>query len=208
MVYNSVGTVIDAALADTSAAATDAKDITAYTPVFTTGTSISGLVMSHAWDHDIVRYADGSIAILGQARVSGSGTNDPDKRMLYFRFDGSSWKATYLVKGGGKLFADEQDYIGIGALDPDNPHVIYVSTTYDPRDDTTKTAKHEIYMGVTCDKGATWSWTPITQGSTMDNLRPVVPKWDASHTALLWMRGSYTSAQSFATSIVGTIAGP
>jgi hypothetical protein len=39
----------------------------------------------------------------------------------------------------------------------------------------------------------------------MDNIRPIVPKWDSSHTALLWMRGTYTSAQSFATQIVGVV---
>jgi hypothetical protein len=35
----------------------------------------------------------------------------------------------------------------------------------------------------------------------------IVPKWDASHTALLWMRGTYSTAQKYATAIVGTISG-
>ena len=29
----------------------------------------------------------------------------------------------------------------------------------------------------------TWSWTPITQKSVRDNLRPVVPVWDNNNTA-------------------------
>jgi hypothetical protein len=206
-IYNSTGTVIDDTLKDTSASATSAKDISAYTQVFKTGSTIGGVKLDHAWNHDIVRYADGTVAILGQARVTGTGTDDPDKRILYFRFDGTSWKSTYLVKAGTKLYSSEQDYTGLSAFDPDDPHIIYVSSLYDPRDDTTKTAKREIYQGITCDNGATWKWTPITQGSTMDNVRPVVPKWDGSHTALLWMRGSYTSAQSFSMQIVGTITG-
>jgi hypothetical protein len=41
----------------------------------------------------------------------------------------------------------------------------------------------------------------------MDNLRPVVPKWDTEHTALLWLRGSYTSAQSYDFDVVGLIEG-
>ena len=97
------------------------------------------------WNHDIVRYADGTIAVLGQGRADNcTGTpsgSDPDKRMLYFRFDGTSWKTTYLVKAGPKLYAAEQDYTGLGALDPDDPHTIYISTPYDPRDDTTKSAQ-------------------------------------------------------------------
>jgi hypothetical protein len=40
------------------------------------------------------------------------------------------------------------------------------------------------------------------------HIRPIVPKWDSSHTVLLWMQGTYTSAQSYAMAIVGTITGP
>ncbi|MBV9949800.1 MAG: BNR-4 repeat-containing protein [Myxococcales bacterium] len=206
-IYNSTGTVIDSSFSGTTAPA-DAMNINLFTPVFTTGTTIHGVKLEHAWNHDLVRYDDGTIAAIWQARVNGTGTTDPDKRFLYARFDGTSWKLTYLVKGGHKLYSSEEDYTGLGALDPDNPHVIYVSTTTDPRDDTTDLGKHEIWMGVTCDNGATFKWAPITQNSTVDNLRPIVPKWDANHTALLWLKGTYTSAQSYNFQVVGTITGP
>ena len=85
------------------------------------------------------------------------------------------------------------------------PHTIYVSTTTDPRDDTTALSRHEIWRGTTCDEGDTFIWTPITQDSSEDNLRPVVPYWDSTKTALLWMRGTYTTAQSYDTSVVGII---
>ena len=42
----------------------------------------------------------------------------------------------------------------------------------------------------------------------MDNIRPVVPKWDAQHTAVLWMRGTYSTAQSFNMAVVGLIEEP
>jgi hypothetical protein len=162
------------------------------------------------WNHDITRYSDGTIALTGQGRAdtcndtpSGS---DPDKRLIYARWNGTAWKTTYLVKAGPKLYADEQDYTGLSAVHPDNPNVIFVSSNYDPRDDTTKTTKKEIYMGVTCDDGATFKWAPITSGSTVDNIRPIVPKWDSTHTLLLWMKGTYTSAQSYSMQIVGTTA--
>ena len=164
--------------------------------------------LEHAWQHDVVRYDDGTLAVLWQARVTGTGSDDPDKRMLYARYDGTSWKLTYLVKAGKKLYPDEEDYTGLSALHPDNPNIIYVSVTTDPRDDKTALSKHEIFQGVTCDNGATWKWAPLTMGSTMDNLRPVVPKWDANHTALLWMRGTYRTAQDIQMSIVGTLSGP
>jgi hypothetical protein len=211
-VYNSTGTVKDSSLKDTSATSSNSVDINTYTPVFKTGTSVNGTKICRLWNHDIVRYADGTVAILGQGRAdnctSTPSGSDPDKRMLYFRFDGTSWKTTYLVKGGPKLYADEEDYLGLGALVPDDPHTIYISTPYDPSTDKMGTSgKREIWRGTTCDNGATWKWTAVTQGSTMDNIRPIVPKWDSSHTALLWMRGTYKTAQSWTMQIVGTISG-
>ena len=202
-VYNSFDVAVDS-----NVASMNAPDVNAFTEVFKTGTTIHGVTLDHMWNHDIMRYADGSIAITGQGRVAGTGTTDPDKRMIYSRFDGTSWKTTYLVKAGPKLYSSEEDYTGLSALDPDDPTVIYVSTVYDPRDDTTLLPKHEIFQGTTCDNGATFTWTPITQNSTVDNLRPIVPKWDATHEALLWLKGTYTSAQSYTFSVVGLLLQP
>src|SRR5262249_4041582 len=55
----------------------------------------------------------------------------------------------------------------------------------------------------TADGGATWSWNPITYNSTIDNIRPIVPKWDGQHTALLWMRGTYSTYNIYNMAIVG-----
>ena len=214
-VYNSTGTVIASPLKDTNSTTTNAKDISAFTQVFKTGSSVGGVAIEHAWNLDMVRYDDGTVVILGQGRAVGTcGTTegygktncDPDKRILYFRFDGTSWKGTYLVKAGPKLYSTEEDYIGAGALHPNDPHTIFISSTYDPRDDKAQTTKREIYQGTTCDNGATWQWTPITRNSTVDNIRPIVPKWDAKHTALVWMKGTYSTAQSYSMQIVGLIS--
>lgn len=193
---------------DDNAADMNAQDISAFTLVFGTGDTVNGTPLYRMWNHDIARYPDGTIVITGQGRAdfrtSTPGDSDPDKRMIYSRWDGTSWKTTYLVKAGPKLYSSEQDYTGLSAIDPDNPNVIFVSTTIDPRDDTTDLGKHEIFMGVTCDDGATFTWAPITQNSTVDNLRPIVPKWDSSHTLLLWLVGTYNTAQSYTTQVVGT----
>lgn len=200
-IHDSTGKVIDDDFTDRSA-----EQITKYTKVFATGTTINGVRLEHMWNADLVRYEDGTIAAIGTGRVSGTGSDDPDKRLLYFRFDGSKWTTTYLARAGTKLYGSEQDYTGLGALHPDNPNVIYISTPYDPRtDEGDFRGKKEIWKGVTCDNGATFDWEPVTANSQMDNLRPVVPKWDAKHTALLWLRGTYTSAQSYRFKVVGLI---
>jgi hypothetical protein len=197
--HNSTGEVIDEDIHDGSA-----PDITEFTPVFRTGSNLGSTRLIHMWNHDLMRYEDGTIVLLFQGRANDN-TDDPDKRFGYARFDGTEWKSTYLVRGGSKLYDSEQDYTGLGAVHPNDPFTIYVSTTTDPRDDSTSFSKHEIWRGTTCDGGTSFAWTPITENSTEDNLRPVVPDWDSEKTALLWMRGSYNSAQTYDTAIVGVI---
>ncbi len=110
--------------------------------------------------------------------------------------------------GRHKLYSSEQDYTGLGAVHPDNLHVIYISTSYDPRTDEGEfSGTKEIWKGVTCDDGATFTWEPVTANSTQHQMRPVVPKWDVNHTALLWLSGTYSSAQSYSQKVVGLVTG-
>jgi len=200
-IHDSKGGVIDDNFMDTSA-----RSVDAYTSVFQTGTLINGIRLEHMWNADLVRYEDGTVAAIGTGRVTGTGSDDPDKRLLYFRFDGNRWTTTYLAKAGSKLYKKEQDYTGLGALDPDNPRIVYISTPYDRRtDEGDFYGNKEIWRGVTCDDGATFQWEPVTTNSTAHNVRPVVPKWDRTHTALLWLRGTYSSAQSYNQQVVGLI---
>jgi hypothetical protein len=205
--YDSSGAEQDDDLFDTNA-----PGITDFTRVFAAGQSINGITLNALWNLDIARYADGTIGVLWQGRVGGRGKDNtnPQHRILYSRFDGTQWTSTYLVRGGRTLYRNqsdwwEEDYLGGAALDPDDPHVIYVSTPIDPRDDSTDHGNHEIWKGVTCDDGATFQWTPMTMNSANENLRPVVPKWDANNTAVLWFRGNYQTAQMYSAEVVGLV---
>ncbi len=206
--YDSFGTERDGDLFDTNA-----PEITNFTTVFQTGGTLNGVTLRCLWNFDIARYDDGTIGALWQGRESRCGEKNDDTanhRILYSRFDGTEWSATYLVRGGRTLYRNrsdwwEEDYLGGAALDPDDPHVIYVSTPIDPRDDSTTYENHEIWKGVTCDEGATFQWTPVTMNSQNENLRPVVPKWDAQNTALLWFRGNYQTAQTYNAEVVGIL---
>jgi hypothetical protein len=203
--YKSDGTVVDNNILDTLNIPTPVD----FTRVFADSTIVQGDTMRRCWNIDVQRYADGSIATLVSARannnVGGSSSAiNPDHDFLYCRYDGSKWSYTYLGKAGLKLYASEQDYTGLGALCPNDPNTIYVSTSYDPRDNTNLGVR-EIFKGVTSDQGATWSWTAITRNSVRDNIRPIVPAWDKNNSALLWMRVTYSSAQLFDAAIVGII---
>jgi hypothetical protein len=203
--FRTDGTLVDSSTYDTRNIPTP----TDFTRIFAAGTNINGDVMNRCWIADLMRYNDGTIAAIITARANDNTTDNdgninPDHRFIYCRYDGSTWSYTYLGKAGPKLYSSEADYTGLAALCPNDLNTIYISTTIDPRNNSDLTV-HEIFKGVTTDHGATWSWTPITQNSTRDNLRPITPAWSATKTALLWWRGTYSSAQLFDAAVVGII---
>ena len=173
-----------------------------FTKVFAHGTVVNGVTMGRCWQHDIVRYKDSTIAILFKARANNSET---DHRNFYARYDDNEWKVTYLGKAGTKMYDSEQDYTGLGALNPDDPNRIYLCSTFNPaNDNTAASTKREIWRGTTQDHGATWKWEPVTPNSSVDNFRPIVPQWKPGKEAVLWFRGPYSTAQNFSSKIVGT----
>jgi hypothetical protein len=196
--FKSDGTLVDDNIFDKNP--TTPQD---YTPVFQANNELNGITMTHCWNTDVQRYSDGTIATIVTARTNTDSYN-PTHAFIYCRYNGSTWSSTYLGNAGLKLYNSEQDYTGLAAMHPNTPDIIYISSTYDPRDNTFLT-KHEIFKGVTRDGGKTWAWTPITENSTIDNLRPIVPAWEDYKTALIWFRGNYYSAQNIDAQIVGII---
>lgn len=194
--HGSNGAVLDDDVSDKTA-----PKVTELTRVFAADTILEGVKMTRAWGIDLETFSDGTLQAIFSARANDSET---DHRFLFARFDGSGWSSTYIAKAGPKLFPSEEDYTGLAALDPNDPDTIYVSTDIDPRS-SASLAKHEIFKGVTSDHGRTWSWEPITRDSTQDNLRPIVPAWNNSSTALLWWRGRYISSQNYDAAVVGVI---
>jgi hypothetical protein len=207
MSFNTFGTLKDSDIFDKAAIPTPQS----FTPVFTAGTVLPpGQTNYRCWDDDVCRYADGSIECIITSRINdntqGNDTAiNPDHAFFFCRFDpvSGTWTPTYLCQAGYKLYSSEADYVGLGCLSPDDPNTIYISTAFDPRavragvTDTNLLAStvHEIWRGITTNHGASFQWTPVTQKSSRDNFRPIVPAWDSSHTLLLWFRGTYTSAQ-------------
>ena len=190
-VYDSFGNIVDNNLFDASA-----MQPNDYTPVFDTDASPLGF----GWTTDLQLDDQGRPYALMTARANNNNSND--HRFLYARFDGGQWNVHEIARAGAFLYASEGDYTGLGALDPSNPDRLFISTKIDPRSQTSM-ARYEIFEGITANGGDSWQWTPITFNSTVDNLRPIVPKWDGDHTALLWMRGIYSTFVSYNLDVVG-----
>jgi hypothetical protein len=222
MSFKSDGTVVDSNLTNTNAA--NVPFSFSFTPVFTNGTVMPpGMTNYRCWNDDVQLYPDGTIEAIISARLNQSNSYgypdlnvNPNHVYFFCRYDGAKWTPTYLCQAGYKLYPSEGDYVGLGCLSPNDPNTIYISTQWDPRavvpgvfdGNPQYSFAHEIWKGVTTNHGASFTWTPITQNSIRDNLRPIVPVWDGSDTALVWFRGTYNAtnaAQNFDVAPVGIV---
>ena len=219
MSFKTDGTLVDGNLNDTNAPLSSD-----FMLVFSNGTVMPpGQTNYRCWNSDVQWYPDGAIEAIIHARINQSihppgypDTEDPNHAFFFCRWNGTNWISTYLCQAGYKLYSAEADYVGLGALSPNDPNTIYLSTKYDPRAvtpgvfDTNPpySAAREIWKGVTTNHGASFAWTPVTQNSVRDNLRPIVPAWDGNDTALLWFRGTYNTnnaAQNYDCAPVGMV---
>jgi len=183
-------------------------DQAALTTVFAAGMDIGGDILTHGWTVDLRGQGQELAAIIS---CRANDVNGPlereqlldvdDHRLLYARFDGTQWRVHPLAAAGAALLPHEQDYTGLGAVDPHDLDRVYISTPVNPRTGHA-TSHYEIYRGRTRDGGATFEWEPVTAGSTVDNLRPMVPPGDPSVHAVCWFRGSMSSSQAYSTDVV------
>ena len=172
----------------------------AFMPLLTPDQVINGTTRNHGWTTDLSLDAAGNPVAVFTSRVNASTS---DHRMYYGRFDGTNWHVNEMARAGGFLYAAESDYTGLAAINPRDPNTVYISTDINPQNNAAL-AHYEIFKGVTANNGATWTWTPVTQNSTVDNIRPIIPKWSGG-TAVMWMRGTYTTYTDYDLSIVGLV---
>ncbi|HEX7471246.1 MAG TPA: hypothetical protein VF437_11020, partial [Verrucomicrobiae bacterium] len=216
MSFKTDGTLVDGNLNDTNAPLSSD-----FMPVFTNGTVMPpGQTNYRCWNSDVQSYPDGTVEAIIHARINQSAhiggypdQEDPNHAFIFCRWDGTNWTSTYLCQAGYKLYSAEADYVGLGCLSPNDPNTIFISTKYDPRavqagvTDTNPpySTWHEIWKGVTTNRGTSFTWTPITQNSTHDNLRPIVPPWEVNNIALIWFRATYSTAQIIDGAHVGLV---
>jgi hypothetical protein len=151
----------------------------------------------------------------GRGRGGMGGMGGEDIRFHYGYWDGSAWRTHEMAYAGSRLYGYEADYTGLAVLDRNNLNVVYISTNADPDSGkpllsaADERRHHELFRGVTPDRGKSWHWQALTANSEMDNLRPVVAAGREPRTALVWMRGSYRHNRGdWTTAVVATILPP
>ncbi len=174
-----------------------------------------GDVNNIGWTSDLHLSHDGRPYAVCTVRKNSKGQTEKefgnDLRYRYAWWDGDKWNDQEIAFAGSRLYQIEYDYTGNICLDPDNLNQVYISTNANPVtgkpliSNADKKRHYEIFRGVTNNGGKNFQWFAITSNSTVDNLRPIVPKWNKNQTMLLWYRGTYRTFADYDTEVVGVI---
>ena len=170
-----------------------------------------------AWMCDIHLDAREKPVILFTTQRDGKGLSrrqgGMDHRFHFARWTGEKWESNEIAYAGTRLYPGEDDYTGLGAIDPQNVDALVISTDAHPVSgeplisSADNRRHHELFKGLTEDGGRTWNWAPLTANSSSENLRPLIPIWkDADRLIVVWMRGSYSNNRGeWTTKVMATI---
>ncbi len=127
--------------------------------------------------------------VVAMVRIS----NDKNSHQYYYaRWNGTSWRLTDLVNGGGRFHPSNTEYCYSGgmALDEANINDIYLSVP--TASATTGTKVYEIWKYTVDDNGKVTAKEQVTRNSEKNNVRPfVLPGSADSKLRLCWMHGDY-----------------
>ncbi|MEO3472473.1 BNR-4 repeat-containing protein [Roseomonas sp. CAU 1739] len=167
------------------------------------------------WVSDIAAFPDGRISIAFSVQVSGAahrartGLGGEDLRYRIAHFDGATWDTFEIAHAGPCLYAGEDDYSGLIALDPDDPARCAIATSRDPLTGTpiggdAAGARFGIQLGTIDFAARRAAFRPLSAPTREDHLRPVFSRrLSGASGCLLWMAGEYRSYTRFATRVLG-----
>ncbi|MDP6540229.1 MAG: BNR-4 repeat-containing protein [Planctomycetota bacterium] len=164
-----------------------------------------------AWPCDVEVDPKGRAVCVFTTQADGAderrGSGGADHRFHYARLGGGGWRVHEIAFAGTRLYAGEDDYTGLAAIDPAETMTVYLSTDAHPASgeplisETDGLRHRELFRARSKDEGATWEFEALTRDSDTDQLRPVVPP--GSPRVLLWLRGTMTSYTDYAFEVVG-----
>ncbi len=154
-----------------------------------------------AWTTDIAMDADGAPHIAYTYYVSNH-----DNRFRLAQWNGTTWIDREIAHAGRCLYDREASYTGLLALDPLDPREVFISTDVDPSTGEFRGGYHEIYRAriETTDTIESIVWHPVTQDSSVRNIRPLILRWGDSR-VILWNRGDFVTYTDYDLDTVGII---
>ncbi len=164
-----------------------------------------------AWPVDVELDPRGQPVILFSVQRDGAGQprgkGGLDHAFRWAQWIDGQWQSEFVAHAGTRLYAGEDDYTGLAALDTADPNVVYLSTdahplTGEPLISATDQQRHrELFVARRGASGSGWSFEALTRNSTHDNLRPILPKGNPR--VLLWLRGKLNTYTQYDLEVVG-----
>jgi BNR repeat-containing family member len=109
---------------------------------------------------------------------------DPSNAPYYYARRGrTGWSTTYIADAGGTIDPGEPQYSGGADIDRSEPGTVYLSRETPPGSGDWELGRWTI---------GSRTVAPVTQTSTVKNVRPVVPWGPPGEIQVLWMSGTYT----------------
>lgn len=170
---------------------------------------------SWTWDvqHDSTTGNPLCVFSVQKANLTGLGWHHGRIYYYYARWTGTAWEKHFIAHAGRPLYRTEDHYAGGITVDPDDTRIVYLSTNaLNPFDLSKANAfnvplnpddRYEIWRGITHDGGATFLWSPVTQDSESDNLRPFVANDHGHKRHLVWLHGRYTTFVDYKMYVLG-----
>ena len=156
-----------------------------------------------AWLIDAKIDKRGSPRLLFQTREMSSGSkSESDSDIISYRLatiENGKWSTKYLAEAGPCLYSAQQDYVGLGCLNPNDLDLFIISTKVDPR--TGKRLPYwTLFEGSLHNQSLDISWRKIV-GTLADCIRPVQIQLDNGSSKIFWLEGKYTSFKNYDLSV-------
>jgi hypothetical protein len=134
--------------------------------------------------------------------------NNTDHRYRIASWNGAAWIDREVAYAGKCLYTKESSYTGLITLDPADPARGYISADVDPSTGKDSGGKHEIYTATVgpADDVSSIHWKPVTSGSSVRNIRPVVVAGEG-YKVVLWLRGPWNTFKDYNSDVVGFVVG-
>lgn len=132
--------------------------------------------------------------------------SNEDHRYRLAAWDGKQWNDREVAYAGHCLYDNETSYTGLISLDPEDPSTVLISTNVNPSTGKDAGGKHEIYRAnvAAADNVKTINWSPMSSGSPVRNLRPVIVRGDG-YRVFAWLRGDFRSYSNYQLDVVGLV---
>ncbi|WP_154858373.1 BNR-4 repeat-containing protein [Cyclobacterium xiamenense] len=131
-----------------------------------------------------------------------------DHRYHYAEWNGREWVASEVAYAGSRLYPGENEYTGLISLHPTNKSVFYFSSDVHPVSGepllVNGSQRYEIFRAERREAGEPWYFSPVTFGSSEDNIRPIVLA-DPDKEVVLWLSGRYTTYRDYRLKVYGKI---